>query len=72
MTARDAVELVGLIKPEWAIPIHYEGWTHFKQGREATERELATRRQASAKIRWVPIGEPVSPRRRKPVAWRVS
>ena len=33
MTAKDAVELCGLIRPRTAIPIHYEGWTHFKQGR---------------------------------------
>ena len=33
MTARDAVELCGLIRPRMAIPIHYEGWKHFRQGR---------------------------------------
>ena len=42
MTARDAVELCGLVRPRTAIPIHYEGWKHFKQGREAIEAELAT------------------------------
>ena len=41
MTGRDAVELVGLVKPRVAVPIHYEGWKHFKQGREGIERELA-------------------------------
>ncbi len=41
MTAREAVELCGLVKPRTAIPIHYEGWGHFKEGREAIERELA-------------------------------
>ena len=38
MTARDAVELCDLIRPSTAIPIHYEGWKHFKQGRVGIER----------------------------------
>ncbi len=48
MTARDAVELCGLIRPRSAIPIHYEGWKHFRQGREAIEREFAVRPRTSA------------------------
>jgi L-ascorbate metabolism protein UlaG (beta-lactamase superfamily) len=41
MTAKDAVELCALVRPRTAIPIHYEGWKHFRQGREAIEREFA-------------------------------
>lgn len=60
MTARDAVELCGLLDPRVAIPIHYEGWKHFRQGREAIERELAGAPAAvRERFRWVPIGEPV-------------
>lgn len=40
MTAREAVELCRLVRPRTAIPIHYEGWKHFRQGREAIEREF--------------------------------
>ena len=40
-TARDAVELCRLVRPRTATPIHYEGWGHFKEGREAIERERA-------------------------------
>jgi L-ascorbate metabolism protein UlaG (beta-lactamase superfamily) len=60
MTARDAVELCGLIRPRTAIPVHYEGWKHFKQGREQIERELA-RAPADVRdrFRWLPIGERV-------------
>jgi L-ascorbate metabolism protein UlaG (beta-lactamase superfamily) len=59
MTARDAVELCGLIKPRIAVPIHYEGWKHFREGREAIERELAAAPpEIGARFRWVPIGEP--------------
>jgi L-ascorbate metabolism protein UlaG (beta-lactamase superfamily) len=60
MTARDAVELLGLIRPHTAIPVHYEGWKHFKQGREAIEREFAVAPESFRRsIRWLPIGTPV-------------
>jgi L-ascorbate metabolism protein UlaG (beta-lactamase superfamily) len=60
MTARDAVEVCGLLRPRTAIPIHYEGWKHFRQGRAAVERELATAPDdVKRRIRWLPIGEPV-------------
>ena len=42
MTAREAVELVrARCARDVAIPIHYEGWKHFREGRDAIERELA-------------------------------
>jgi len=43
MTAQDAVELCGILRPRTAIPVHYEGWTHFRQGREAIERTFCDR-----------------------------
>lgn len=59
MTAKQGIELVGLIEPREAIPIHYEGWKHFRQGREAIERELASApEQTRVRFRWLPIGEP--------------
>src|SRR5262249_51463423 len=42
MTASEAVELCDVMQPRVAIPIHYEGWKHFQEGREAIEHELAT------------------------------
>ena len=60
MTAQDAVELCGLLGPRTAIPIHYEGWKHFRQGREAIERAFAAAPAAFQEtVRWLPIGEPV-------------
>ena len=60
MTAREAVELCRLVRPRVAVPIHYEGWAHFREGREAVERELAAAgRRARRRFRWVPIGTPV-------------
>jgi L-ascorbate metabolism protein UlaG (beta-lactamase superfamily) len=57
MTARDAIELCRLIRPRLMIPIHYEGWSHFREGRGAIERELAA--APDVPVRWLPIGEPI-------------
>ena len=43
MTAGEAVELCGLIGPRTAIPIHYEGWKHFREGRDGDRAELGDR-----------------------------
>jgi L-ascorbate metabolism protein UlaG (beta-lactamase superfamily) len=60
MTAAQAVELLVLLRPRTAIPIHYEGWKHFREGREAIERELAAAPpEIGQRFRWLPIGEPV-------------
>jgi L-ascorbate metabolism protein UlaG (beta-lactamase superfamily) len=60
LTAREAVELCGLIRPRVAIPVHYEGWKHFKQGREEIEREFAgAPEELRRSVRWLPIGEAV-------------
>jgi L-ascorbate metabolism protein UlaG (beta-lactamase superfamily) len=61
MTAAEAVELCCLVRPRTAIPIHYEGWKHFKQGREAIEQEFAgAPDEFQSCIRWLPIGEPAA------------
>jgi L-ascorbate metabolism protein UlaG (beta-lactamase superfamily) len=60
MTAKDAVELCRLIRPRVAIPIHYEGWKHFRQGRDAIESEFARASEDIRRsIRWLPIGTAV-------------
>ncbi|WP_214102824.1 MBL fold metallo-hydrolase [Acrocarpospora catenulata] len=57
MTAADAVELCGLIRPHTAIPIHYEGWHHFRQSRESMERDFAAAPpDIRDRIRRLPIG----------------
>jgi L-ascorbate metabolism protein UlaG (beta-lactamase superfamily) len=57
MTARDAVEVCRLVQPRTAIPIHYEGWKHFREGREAIEREFAQAPEdVRDRIRWLAIG----------------
>jgi L-ascorbate metabolism protein UlaG (beta-lactamase superfamily) len=59
MTARDAVELCRLVRPRTTIPIHYEGWQHFREGRDAVEREFeAAPEDVRRSVRWLPLGEP--------------
>ncbi len=58
MTADEAVELCGLARPHTAIPIHYEGWKHFREGRAAAERAFAAApAEVRDSVRWLPIGE---------------
>ena len=57
MTAADAVELCEAIEPRTVIPIHYEGWKHFQEGRIEIERELASEpAQVRERFRWLEIG----------------
>ena len=59
-TAREAVELCRELRPRVTIPVHYEGWKHFREGRDAIERAFAAAPDAvRASVRWLPIGEAV-------------
>ena len=40
MTGRDGAELVRLVDPRAAIPVHYEGWSHFLEPPEEMARAL--------------------------------
>jgi len=61
MTAAEAIELCQQMKPRTVLPIHYEGWKHFRQGREAIEAEFADAPEAFRRsVRWLPIGQAVS------------
>ncbi|MDF5754370.1 MBL fold metallo-hydrolase [Spongiactinospora sp. TRM90649] len=57
MTARQAVELCGLLRPRTVVPVHYEGWRHFRQPRAEIEREFAAAPDdVRRSLRWLPIG----------------
>ncbi|HEY6775101.1 MAG TPA: MBL fold metallo-hydrolase [Thermoleophilaceae bacterium] len=57
MTTRQAVELCRLIRPRVIIPVHYEGWKHFQESREAIEQELATAPDDIRRaVLWLPLG----------------
>ncbi|MFD9186600.1 MBL fold metallo-hydrolase [Streptomyces phaeochromogenes] len=58
MNAAQAVSLCRELRPRTVLPVHYEGWGHFQEGRTAVEAELA---DAPADIRdrfrWLPTGK---------------
>jgi L-ascorbate metabolism protein UlaG (beta-lactamase superfamily) len=60
LTAKEAVELSKLIRPRTVVPIHYEGWEHFRQGRADFEQELEQAPDVRELVRWLPLGEPVA------------
>jgi L-ascorbate metabolism protein UlaG (beta-lactamase superfamily) len=61
MTAEDAVELCELLRAHTVVPVHYEGWSHFTEGREQIERELAAAgSDAIPGLRWATIGDPTT------------
>jgi L-ascorbate metabolism protein UlaG (beta-lactamase superfamily) len=58
LTATEAVELCRLVRPRTIIPVHYEGWSHFSQGREAVERAFATAPDGLGdRLHWLPLHE---------------
>jgi L-ascorbate metabolism protein UlaG (beta-lactamase superfamily) len=60
MEAEDAIELCRMIAPNTVVPVHYEGWSHFKQGRELIERALAgAPADIADRWTWAPIGGPI-------------
>ncbi len=61
MTAADAAELCGLIDPQTIVPIHYEGWKHFREGRAAAERAFAAAPgELAARVQWLELGAPAT------------
>jgi L-ascorbate metabolism protein UlaG (beta-lactamase superfamily) len=59
MNAAEAARLAESFEIETLIPIHYEGWKHFRQGRADVEREF---REAGIedRVRWPKAAEPLT------------
>jgi L-ascorbate metabolism protein UlaG (beta-lactamase superfamily) len=56
MTAREAVDLCALLRPRTVLPVHYEGWGHFHEGRQAIEdvfRLIVPRWYGVASVKWL-------------------
>ncbi len=41
MTGDEAVELCALLRPATVIPVHYEGWKHFREGASGVREAFA-------------------------------
>ena len=57
MNADEAVELCRLLCPRTVLPIHYEGWKHFHEGRAAIERAFAGAGAAVPPPTWLQFGQ---------------
>ncbi|MBF6621832.1 MAG: MBL fold metallo-hydrolase [Patulibacter sp.] len=55
MNAEEAVELCGALDPTTIVPLHYEGWKHFRQGRSQAEGVLGGS-PLGDRVRWLPKG----------------
>lgn len=56
MNAREGVELIDLVQPATVVPVHYEGWSHFQEGRGSAEPVLRQSPLAD-RIVWLDPGE---------------
>lgn len=62
LTADDAVRLCALVQPRTVIPVHYEGWSHFSQGRDTVERAFAAAPdRLGERLHWLPLRPAGSP-----------
>ena len=59
MGGRDAGKLCKEIGAEVIVPMHFEGWKHFAQGREGLEKELVEE-GVIERVVWLDPGKEVS------------
>lgn len=57
MTGRDVVRLVAELKPRVAVPAHYDGWSHFRDGETGLRAALRdSPRAVRERFRWLADG----------------
>lgn len=62
MTAEKGVELCRLVQPGVVMPVHYEGWQHFRQSEDHVEAVFAAAEDIRSRLRWLPLGDAVEVR----------
>ena len=55
MDGKQAAQLIREIEPDIVVPLHFEGWDHFAQGREEV-LEVFKREGIESKVQWLPRG----------------
>lgn len=55
--ASDAVKTIEALKPQQVVPIHYEGWRHFREPKAEAEKVFAEA-SVSDRVQWLPLGTP--------------
>jgi L-ascorbate metabolism protein UlaG (beta-lactamase superfamily) len=59
MNAREAIALIDILQPDVAVPVHYDGWSHFTEPEKAIRRRLDASPQAIRdRFRWLRLGQP--------------
>ncbi|MEI7844353.1 MAG: MBL fold metallo-hydrolase [Chloroflexota bacterium] len=56
MDGNDGIKAARALNPQTVIPIHYEGWKHFSQGREVIEKIFAAA-GLKDQLTWLNFGE---------------
>ena len=60
MSGRDALEMVRLLRPRVALPVHFEGWSHFSEQQTALRTALdGATEDVHNRLRWLTRGEPL-------------
>jgi L-ascorbate metabolism protein UlaG (beta-lactamase superfamily) len=59
MDHRDALKAAQVLRPQQIIPIHYEGWRHFSEGRAVVEDAFRGAR-LPVELRWLMLGQPTT------------
>jgi L-ascorbate metabolism protein UlaG (beta-lactamase superfamily) len=58
MTGAEGAELCAEIKPHTVLPVHYEGWSHFTEGRPGIETAFDTAKpEVRDALHWLTIGK---------------
>ncbi|MET8040606.1 MBL fold metallo-hydrolase [Micromonospora sp. NPDC005215] len=61
MTGEKGAQLCRLVAAQTVLPVHYEGWEHFRQSRDGIKRAFAKAPEnIQRSVRWLPIGTPTS------------
>lgn len=58
MSARDALMLLDLVEPRKAVPVHYDGWSHFSEPVAEVQRILGDAAKHESRIVWLGPGHP--------------
>jgi L-ascorbate metabolism protein UlaG (beta-lactamase superfamily) len=59
LNAQEAVHIIKVLDPHRVVPIHYEGWSHFREPKAEAEKQFSAA-ELNEKVQWLPLGVPVS------------
>lgn len=59
LNANEAVRIAKVLNPHMVIPIHYEGWNHFREPKAEAEKQFIAA-DTKETVQWLPLGIPVN------------